>query len=360
MNDLDDARLRAHLERRGGAGSPPDTLPAAIHERASSIAQQRSVPAPALRLRRGWLALAAVLAGTAVVFASAGFKLPLPAPEHGLQATPSPVPPRVTILGAEDFARLVAETPVAAWGDRVAIVDARIESRDFFCAFDPVPAPCPIGHLAGTELLVWPDSAPVYEDDVEASRQVGEFDGPQALRLASTGHVELIGSVRRFDGAIAWQLDSMVTWIRRLQSFEHPIGPDGISVGPLFVVDAWLVAAMEPLRCRAPEGSAAPLFACGRVGFLTPEAIQPTRIDGDTIFTAVPEGSVRVQNLAYETFAPDARWSTDRLAEPRRALYLVRSIIDFPQDSCFMCEAAGQAFVVARIDPIAVSPAGEN
>jgi hypothetical protein len=277
--------------------------------------------------------------------------------------SPSPAPPSLSVLGAADFARLVAETPVAEWRDQVVIVDAKIESRDFFCVFDPIPAPCPIGHLAGTEVLVWPDSAPVYEDDVDETRQVVEFEGLHALRLASTGHVELIGSVRRFDGAIAWQLDSMVTWITRLQTLEHPIGPDGIAVGPLFVVDAWLVAPMAP-KCPALAERSAPFvaaFECGNVAFLTRDAIQPTMLAGESIVTAVLEGSIRVQNLAYESFAPDPTWSTwNGLAEPRRALYLVRSVVDFPKDACFMCEAAGQAFVVARLDPIEVPPATGN
>jgi hypothetical protein len=282
------------------------------------------------------------------------------------EATPSPVPPSLTLLTTAEFSRLLAGTPQEERGDRIVIVDGDIKVSTFSCPAFTAPS-CPIGTLVGAEpsLLVWSDSAPAYVDDAR-----GEWDwlrdtikGPLALRLAASGQVELVGPVETLGPSTVWPLWATVSEIERLRSFDRRIGSDGIAVGPLFVVDAWLVTPMAA-ECPAPAGSPAPslaAFACGRVGFLTPEAIQPTTLRGDTILTTVPEGSIRVQNLAYDTFAPDPTWSTvGRLAEPRRALYLVRSIVDFPQDSCFMCEAGAQAFVVARLDPIEVPPAGEN
>jgi hypothetical protein len=144
-------------------------------------------------------------------------------------------------------------------------------------------------------------------------------------------------------------------------------GPDGVLAGGLYVVDAWLVEMPEP-ECPVPatQGLATITpFRCGAAAWLTPGKFQPTTIEsgGDmtSITTLVPQLGVRVQNHAYNVHAPDPLRTGDYpLAEPRRGLYLVRSILDFPNDSCFMCSAAGQAFLIARIDAVEVPPAAQN
>jgi hypothetical protein len=284
---------------------------------------------------------------------------------------PSTASPDLTILTAAQLAGVVAQVPTEAWRNRVVIVDTDIEVVVAFCAFQD-PVACPIGFVAGTDprLPIWPDPASAYGDDayVDWYRSQDVLPGPFALRLGEAGRVELIGPVETLLGdRVAWPLGSMLTEVDRWRSVGRTVGADGVAVGPLFVVDAWLVEMPVP-ECPVPavQGSAAITpFRCGEAAWLTAEEFQPTTIEssGDmtSITTSVPPRAVRVQNGAYDVHAPNpARIGDYRLPEPRRALYLVRSILDFPNDACFMCNAAGQAYLIARLDPVEVPPVAEN
>ncbi len=91
-----------------------------------------------------------------------------------------------------------------------------------------------------------------------------------------------------------------------------------------FVVRGWLVAT-PPLRCVArPIPSGLPDYGCGERDWLTDEPFQPWTSDGTSGSARDPVIGLRVQNSAYDAFAPDPAIAVGGGREPRQGTYLVR------------------------------------
>jgi hypothetical protein len=92
-----------------------------------------------------------------------------------------------------------------------------------------------------------------------------------------------------------------------------------------FLVRGYLVAS-PPLRCyRAePVPSGLPDYGCGEFDWLTDDPFQPWVADGITGSTRQPPVGIRVQNGAYQAFAPDPSPGQFGAREPRLGTYVVR------------------------------------
>jgi hypothetical protein len=92
-----------------------------------------------------------------------------------------------------------------------------------------------------------------------------------------------------------------------------------------FTIHAYLVAT-PPLRCRLaePVPSGLPAYGCDEVDWLTDDPFQPWVADGITGTTRQPPVGIRVQNGAYQAFAPDPSSGQLGAREPRLGTYVVR------------------------------------
>lgn len=100
-------------------------------------------------------------------------------------------------------------------------------------------------------------------------------------------------------------------------------------------------------------------MGCGLAAWLTPLEEQPTTGGPNSIEVAVPRDGLRVQNGAYDAFAPDPVRGPNLpgIETRRRGLYLVRPNLT-SVDACFMCTPlGGPVEIVARVDPLTI-PAG--
>jgi hypothetical protein len=92
----------------------------------------------------------------------------------------------------------------------------------------------------------------------------------------------------------------------------------------MFVVRGWLVAT-PPLRCVArPIPSGLPDYGCDERDWLTDVPFQPWTSDGTNGSAHDPAVGLRVQNGAYQAFAPDPAITAGGRREPRLGTYVVR------------------------------------
>ncbi len=89
-----------------------------------------------------------------------------------------------------------------------------------------------------------------------------------------------------------------------------------------------------------------PPFDCHVVPMLMTDPVKPVPRSGNGVGVTFPAGSVPVQLGAYEEFAPDPAFDGTN-QEPRRALYLVRMVVD----DAVNCPDCRGWLVVGRLDP---------
>lgn len=222
------------------------------------------------------------------------------------------------------------------------VARVRIQRTDVIACTNGVP-------LCRDAVIVFADgSTPI---DVVGSRTGSWADvipnGPElvALGLRDDRAVLYLGLVAEPpSGGGAWT-------VPQLLAKPQPLA------GSLYLVDAWL-GDVAPLLCPpsldGPTPEAGRDVSCGQPGWLTPVEEQPSQTSDSSRSVVAPSDGIRVQNGAYETFAPDPVLSVDR--PPRHGIFLVRPFTVGP-GACFMCSAGGPVEVVARVDPLAIPSA---
>jgi hypothetical protein len=351
--DLDEELVRAQLRRRAGSGlgvADVDRLASRIQQAIQvdgNVEQRRVMQVAPLwdggvsRLRLLGGALAGVM-----VLAAIGLIAFAPGPLFGPAATPSGPPATSThqVLTAEDLVRRVQSAGPGDAGALV-IVNADFQSAPFRCPVSP--GACPIGYVVGTgqQVEVWPDSSPYPpggSPDVPATVR-----GPLALRLRSAGGVELIGGLTLPDsGLVTWSVRAVAADVARLRATASVPDANALAVAGLYLVDGWLGGSLAPpcpLNPIAPPAAMAD-FSCGKAGWLTDQPVADPAQAGQSD----PGSSMRVQNDAYDLFAPDP--GADMVASgARRAWYLVRPLLAWPQGSCWLCQANSVGYLLGRI-----------
>ena len=99
--------------------------------------------------------------------------------------------------------------------------------------------------------------------------------------------------------------------------------PFAFADGRQLTVHGWLVRT-PPLRCKSVFIGP---YSCGELDFLTDEPFQPWSADGVTGTARTPDVGMRVQNGAYDAFAPDPRLGSDGAYPPHEGTYVVRGVI---------------------------------
>lgn len=343
MTRLDDAALAAHLGRRA-------QRPGAMGERERdarlwSIVLARldaEVQTPGWRLARPRWARLATVAGLAALLAGAGL-VTLPIGDQAPSATPDRL--RIQVLNADELGSLVDEASWHHYAGRAVIVSAELNWTANLC----LPSPdCILGFFASSP-------APTFLRAGESSGDPVNLSPPLAVRVRGLHEVDLIGPARLpADSGAPWTLPALIAEQVRYQTDRAA----GLTVYP---VDSWLSHGFPSPSCPAPIDESGNIvepgpFGCGDAAWLAPDATQPTRVTRSETSTSYavspPEGALRVQNGAYQQFAPDLGLTdADGLPTPQRAIYLTRRAAS-AADPCFLCEGTPRAEVVARLDPV--------
>lgn len=359
MNAIDDDQLRAHFRRRSDVGSPAGE--AAREERLRRIVMERVAVEPQRRIlwrptfagigsdRRATaavssLVVAAVLASIAIL-ASSGTGPQRTGPTSSApfsQGSPPPAtPPVVRATGVQVLTESQLEEVVSTSANvgRVVVADVQITSNGNPCA----PVPCsPEYAILGEHHAIGVDAGQLDASSVRA---------PLALRIVAPWAVQLIAQV----GSPSSSGVSLTLPEYRAEILNQRLQPAPEGTVPIaLVVDAWLETQVGTRACPA-EFSIPPRlsdFTCGGWSWLTPSAFVWT---GEVF--APPPGGLLVQNLAYADFASNpVVQDSPPLSEPRRGLYLIAPAHTEGGTCSIDCEVPDAASVLARIDPITLTP----
>jgi hypothetical protein len=107
-----------------------------------------------------------------------------------------------------------------------------------------------------------------------------------------------------------------------------------------FTIRAYLVST-PPLKCVGAAPPGLPDYSCGERDWLTDEPFQPWVADGNTGSTRDPAVGLRVENGAYDLFAPDPGIGAHAAREPRLGTYLVRFAVHSTCDYAIQSPANG-------------------
>lgn len=350
---LSDDQVRTMLARRAGRGRPDGLVEAAHRIAVDSLRTPHRWGRPARTLGPR-LVIAALIPALAVAVlimvavTAVGPRTPLSPSPAGSSPTASPVGPSPTAspVGPARVRPLtVAELGALLAGDR-----DRLVGRYLVVAGTLVPAaeagvPCAdprrgcaaIGEL-GPPLPV----APVGDIGPGPWAEAGEpLEGTFAVVLRGDDNLEFRGIVEPASATLAWTVAELLE--RSLSSSPT-----------LYAVHGWLVGT-PPLRCPAAPTPLLPDldYGCGQMAWLTGEPYQPASADGTSGSVVPPPDGMRVQNGAYERFAPDPA-STGWAREPRRAVYLVARLPVAPCGptmDCFVGPEDEHWQLVGRVDP---------
>jgi len=354
MNPLDDEMLLRHLERRSKTGVVESTaerdqrLWASALERLREERPQHSIWSAFRPWQPGLVAAGVVVAmalATGVLHPGTSTDSPTP---H-TSPTPLATGSGIQLLDADGLAALTAPDAWSTNSGRTVMVQA-----DLAFVYGQMCTPdtdCLVGYFQGTEQVA-----------LRVNRSlVSKVDPTRPMAVAVTGEqqVDLIGSVRLPESDLAWTANG-------LQDAWAAIGGPSVDPAELYAVDAWLDRS-GPLPCPAPPAdkngnleSSGP-YHCGDAAWLAPDDTPVWKTSTDpsgqkTYEVGPPEHGIRVQNGSYTDFAP-LLGAVDREGRdlPQRGLFLVRGA-DVDRDSCFGCEDLGVAEIVARIDPVDLSP----
>lgn len=378
MTPLDDAELGAQLCRRGDAGARLQQIGDAVGAARDAmrladltramVAEQAQVRArpwerfPMPRLPHDWAGprrLAALAVAVVVVAIAAGL---LPSIAGG----PAPSSTGTTwFLTRDQLERVVADAGTDTGNVGKTIV-ADVTLSATVTAACPFPSSgfnpaCPVNYvIAGATRVIRVDGVPAFQPPCPPGVECvyrPTFVAPLALTILGPGLVSFVGEVLLppSDPTSVW---SVAAWrqytLQRGHSYRELTATD-----LLFPVAAWMSGAGGVFGCPAPiAGSTAdPDFGCGPAAWLTDQPYQPTVANptgnGMMYSTTPPPDGIRVQNAAYETFAPDRPASGQVVA--RQGIFLIRPTA-VPDEECFACAPGPRAKIVDRIDPVTIPP----
>jgi hypothetical protein len=332
MTPLTDDELERHLARRlagpGLEGEPRHELLAAISGHARATPRHRLAPVwPQLR----WLGVGATAMALAVVAMLA--IAPALAPPGPL-ASPSPSAPGnlpvVRVLTGAELAALAHDT------DQVGrVVVAKVDLITLSCS-----GGCP------------PRTTLMADSSVAVGGLLDAAPSEVAAFRVERQSVVRLGSVELDGDALTWSVYGILG--RAATEFaDH-----------LLAVDGWLV--QTPVHFCGGEFNLDERFSCGRKAYITPDEVQiaSRRPGGGLSIRGPGDHSLRVQNNAYDDFAPSPEMDSIGITEPRRGTYLVRwaGCANGPQPTQQVWQpptvAPSCSFweLVGRVDPLSVSP----
>jgi hypothetical protein len=354
MAELDETTIREHMRRR--AGNTPDraTLDRVVAAVQDSVRHetQRSAGWRGLRDALPWPARLGV--AIAVVAAISFIAVPIVGgPRSSMSPRPSVDPSNLRVLDAAALARLSTSKNLESVAGRVVIVDALVSPapRQMTC----LPDSCPIAELTEVDPPIR-----LVESQSQFALGMSIPDGGMrailAVSIRGTGTVELIGRVETNVGRnVSWPLGSFQVDAATKDYDRFPGGP---TLGPLYVVHAYLADAGATVRCLLVFTPSPPPgldgFKCGRAAWLTPSPdLDPsTTVDGN--FVGQPDW-VRLPNGSYQRFAIHPALPS---ASPDHGMqlgyYLIEPVIDPNSSVCNPCHPGGSAVMVARIEPVAI------
>jgi len=173
--------------------------------------------------------------------------------------------------------------------------------------------------------------------------------GSVALTIGP-GYVTFVGSVAMAAGDPPWSVDQ---WLDRSEAAAtYPYL--GFSTA---LVHSWLSSGFAP-PCPLPPNGVDPNapWGCGVPAWLTADPFRPVTGAAGSTEMVEPGRGIRVQNDAYEAFAPSrGTLSSDGLPVAEEGLFLVGPAWPAPA-SCFLC-ATGVTQILARVDPVDVPAA---
>jgi hypothetical protein len=153
--------------------------------------------------------------------------------------------------------------------------------------------------------------------------------------IIGRGAVTFLGWVRLGPADGAWTPGSISTLLANPTSLQ----------GRLVVVDGWLTGYGGAISCPLAGDEA---YGCGDAAWITTQRYVSTWTSSNAVAVYPPSDGIRVQNGAYEAFAP----ASSAGVAPHHGLYLIDAV--GPVVSCFDCTSTGGVGrLVARIDPIA-------
>lgn len=349
---LTDDRLRVELDRRWrgrGGAVPTDRIAAAVHDRIAVMPQE-----PRWRLSlRAWaprIGVAATAVAALLVVALAGLPLLTDIQRADIQrgGPGTHWDPAERPLTADELGRLFPRDGSSPFAGRVVIAEVGLVGSLTDC----VDLPCDLA-IDGID----PRIVVHYDPDrtVPAPRTGETF----AFRVREDRGLDLIERARSAPLRLAWTVPGLADEMRRVDQFDR-------AVPTVYLVDAWLVGSPPP-SCPAPFPIDSPApppgldVGCGPAAWLTPTEEQPVKGDATSIEVGAPQDGLRVQNGAYDAYAPNPERGPylPGIETPRRGLYLVRRN-PAGAESCFMCTPLGTPVeIVARVDPLTI-PAGPS
>jgi len=128
-------------------------------------------------------------------------------------------------------------------------------------------------------------------------------------------------------------------------------GPFAFADGRQLIVHGWLVRTPQLPLCRpAPESP----YGCDQLDYVTDLPFQPWSSTATSVSARGPDVGLRVQNGAYDAFAPDPRQDSDGAYIPREGTYVVRGVIrsgceTLPQPEGSVAPCAGPAVLFWEI-----------
>lgn len=287
------------------------------------------------------IALAGFLA-TGGRFSTAGATAgPAAAAPSTTPTAPLPQPPtEVQVLGAAELQAAIAAQRAGGLAPQDVVAGVGIDptrqtpplSRE--CV--PVGACQVVGTLDGFND---PDGTVTIRQDefeIPPPTTVADLAPPIALRLSGTAPIEYLGHLSSGGGTTPSTVPAAFAAIATAQS------------GQVIAVDGWLEGTGGGWSCGPAPMSGPPVpepFRCHVTPGLMADPVKPVTATGNTRGLAFPEGSIPVQEGAYQEYAPSpANDGTND--EPRQGVYLIRMVID----NAANCPDCRGWLVVGRLD----------
>src|SRR5207237_3783707 len=155
-------------------------------------------------------------------------------------------------------------------------------------------------------------------------------EGPFALRLLDDGNVAFVDWATPPSAGPFWTPEAM------LEKFLGATRYDRDTEAHVYALAGWISEGAQEPKCLLVS-SPDPLFGCSLASWIAPTDTQPNVYTGTDYSLTPPPQSIRVQNNAYDLFAPDpARAGSPSSPIPRFATFLVRPILPKPE-GCFGC-----------------------
>jgi hypothetical protein len=224
-----------------------------------------------------------------------------PSPTPAPTATPGPPPPQPYIFSTDEF---VAAFRRGALDGKTVLVDGSVPliGRGTGCSPPPPDFPCPLGVLAGTDLVdvVWYERWAVKENDGAHFEGGGItwpwWGGPDwpvagllVMRVTDDGKIQFVGRQRRL-----------------VRSVPDAKGLDVNSIDPeeVVLVEGWLTGFGGIPSCLPTPSDAVaglPDRWCSNAGYLMDSAHRHVSNDADRA------AGIELQHEAYWEYAPDPR-----------------------------------------------------